>query len=696
MYHLHRIPFLRICLAIIAGILIHEFFSIENPIVFLILEAILVSSLLVIKFLPKNKLRSHSMILFGQMVNLSLLVFGILISYYADIRKSENFYGNILNGKEQFVQLKITESPAEKNKTYKITAHLEYVKLDNDWVHTEGDILLYVEKDSSISGLLPGDRVVSLIKPECISNAGNPGEFDYQAYLKHKNIFYRAYCKSVNWNPLENEKEYSLKRIGEFVRRYLLQGLRENGMEADEFAVASAILLGADDYLDKELRAVYTGAGAMHVLCVSGLHVGILFMILNFLLKPLSKHKRLNYLRIFIILFVLWFYAVLTGLAPSVSRSALMFSLFTFGSLSGKKNISYNILAASAFVLIINNPYVIFELGFQLSYAAVGAILIFYPFISKWYCPKNRMLKFFWDGCAVSLAANIGTAPIVIFYFNQFPNYFLISNLVLLVLAPLVLMLGMIFFSVLSFPIISAVVADVLRALIVAMNYSVSFIENLPGSLSEGVGLNLISVVLWFLVIFFFSDFLVRKKVMFLRLTIGSLILISAISSYGMIKNMDNQKIIIYTLNRNLLMEFISGNKSRVITDCDDIQWKEVYQYQIKNSHINAGISEFALDTCSHYREKEFVGFVFNSSFDGRQTVIAQRLSSSLKFLKIIYYPDEFRSEEIQECRSYEVGKVIIPSHWPIWEQQKMENLCETFELPVFSLSRQGAFVLDL
>ncbi len=635
--------------------------------------------------------------LYGMLINLALVFFGIILSYFSDIRKVDGFYGVHLKDHQQIVQLMLEESPVEKNASYKITADVESIRTGSDWINSKGKILVYFEKDSLLPTLLHGDRIVAKIRPEKIHNAGNPGEFDYQKYLERKGIYYRAYCKTDCWTLCKGNSKRGLKRVGERLRKKLLSGMKDNGIMGDEFAVASAILLGADDYLDKELRSVYTGAGAMHVLCVSGLHVGILFLILNIILKPLSRNRSLNIVRILIIMLILWFYAVLTGLAPSVSRSALMFSLFSLGSLSGKKNISYNILAASAFILILNNPNVIFETGFQLSYSAVAAILVFYPFISKWFCPKNKVLKFFWDGCAVSIAANLGTAPIVIYYFNQFPNYFILSNIALLILAPLVLSMGIAFFCFMIVPYLNSILALGLKGLIIVMNNVVLFVEALPGALSENLNINSASLVLLFLMIFFISDFLVRKRIEFLRLSLISIILISGTASFAVYRSIHQNKLIIYNLSKNIAVDYISGSQSLVVTDCDQKPWMDVYSYQIRNTHVRNRINKFRIERLDSEKAAEYGVVEFGVL--GRpenDVVIARYWNDTLCNLSnVIYYPKEYTFKDIQHLKELKLKQVIIPSDWPVWKQKKMEVQCDSLELPFFSLSRNGAYILN-
>ncbi|NJO90405.1 MAG: ComEC/Rec2 family competence protein, partial [Chloroflexia bacterium] len=223
------------------------------------------------------------------------------------------------------------------------------------------------------------------------------------------------------------------------LRSSILSVYQSSGIQGDEFAILAALTLGVKDYLSDEIVEAYSDSGAMHVLAVSGLHVGILMAMLNMIFSFFWKRKKLLVLKSIIILVFLWLFALITGLAPSVTRSALMFSFFILSKNSGKRPSSYNSLAAAAFIILLFNPNALFHVGFQLSFLAVISILLFQQKLYRTIDIKNKYLDYFWQLTTVSLAAQIGTTPISIFYFHQFPIYALLTNIIVIPAAAIIL-----------------------------------------------------------------------------------------------------------------------------------------------------------------------------------------------------------------------------------------------------------------
>ena len=234
------------------------------------------------------------------------------------------------------------------------------------------------------------------------------------------------------------------------LRKSFINIFENQGISGRNFAVVTALVLGMDDYLDNDTRKEFSSAGAIHILCVSGLHVGVIYMVLNALLFFLKRNKYARALRSLILLIGIWFYAMLTGLAPAVLRAATMFSFVIIGTGIKRKAGVFNSLTVSAFILLLFNPFLIYNVGFQLSYAAVIAIVAIQPTIYQIWQPKNKIADNIWGITTVSVAAQLGTAPLGLFYFHQFPNYFIITNLIAIPLATLILYAG--FLSVILSP----------------------------------------------------------------------------------------------------------------------------------------------------------------------------------------------------------------------------------------------------
>jgi len=348
-------------------------------------------------------------------------------------------------------------------------------------------VLAYVKKDSNAMKLHSGDLL--LFKGRFMKPAGpqNPEEFNYRNYLNNEGIDYLVFIGKNSWETLPFNTGFSLNRIFSGLRRYLLQQLKNNGLRGNEYAVAAAILLGNDQLIDPEIHQDYAAAGAVHILCVSGTHVGIIFLIFSQLLFFLNRKKYGKLLKSFILLLIIWGYALLTGLSPSVSRAALMISLFIAADSLQRSYNPYNVLAASAFLLLTINPMLLFNAGFQLSYAAVLGIIVFYPTIYRIVYLRHWFTRTLWAAVVVSFSAQAGAFPIAAHYFHLFPNYFLLTNLAIFGLAYLILTSGMalLFFS--WIPVVAKGLGIILTGFVFLLNKIILFISHQPGAVQHNL-----------------------------------------------------------------------------------------------------------------------------------------------------------------------------------------------------------------
>jgi competence protein ComEC len=400
-------------------------------------------------------------------------------------------------------------APAEEKSTHwKQVAEVTHVYADSSWEKATGKVLLYFSKGAFGEPFPYGHRLVIKGAPQPIAPPMNPAEFDYRRFSAYKNIYHQhfisAYANvtvlgSYIPNPLLSQA-YSLRaRIRNLLNHHLPQ--------PHQRAVAYALLLGMTDALDNELSQAYAAAGAMHVLAVSGLHVGIIYGLLLLLLRPLTRIRHGKWLLAAISITVLWLYAIFTGLSPSVQRAVTMFSFVALARpLSYRTNI-YNILSASAFVLLIFNPYLIMSVGFQLSYMAVLGIVYLYPRIYYSWDAPGLLGDKLWQLTSVSLAAQAGTFVLGLLYFHQFPVYFLVSNLFVIPCATLVLVIGLLLILVSPIAELAQLMGSALRQLIDVLNFVVQTTEQLPLSVIEPVYISpaqswfilgiVISILLW-------------------------------------------------------------------------------------------------------------------------------------------------------------------------------------------------------
>jgi len=351
------------------------------------------------------------------------------------------------------------------------------------------------------------------------------------------------------------------------LRKNLLDVFQENQLTGDELSVGAALLLGYTDKLDADIITAYSNTGALHVLSVSGLHVAIVYMVFSWMLFFLDKYKRGRIIKAILLILFLWFYAALTGLSPSVLRAATMFSFIIVAKTFSRHTNIYNTLAASAFLLLLINPYLIMEVGFQLSYLAVLGIVYIQPKIQAWFEIDNWLLDQIWTITSVSIAAQIATFPLGLQYFHQFPNYFLLSNLIVIPISTLILYIGIAVFTFSPIPFVVKYLAIAFTWLIWFLNFSVKWIESLPFSVLQGISISVFETwLLYGLTILLFVYTSTRQyKYLMLSLSIGIIILVSqTLEQYTEYKQ---KKIMVYNIPKTSAIDFINGKNTVLLTD---------------------------------------------------------------------------------------------------------------------------------
>jgi competence protein ComEC len=380
---------------------------------------------------------------------------------------------------------RISSYPHEKAKSWRLSAVVEQVRVGQQWQPVSGIIHLYLSKQDRVTPFEYGDRLLIRGAPQPVGAPHNPGEFDYQRFLSFKNIFHQHFVLGSQVQWLSHQPASPALALAIRARAWSEQQINEFIPTERERAVANALVLGITDGLDNELTSAYASTGAMHVLAVSGLHVSIIYGLLLLLLKPMERLRYGLALQTATALFVLWMYAAITGLSPSVLRAVTMFSFVVLAKPFQQRTNIYNTLAAAAFCLLVYDPYLIMSVGFQLSFLAVLGIVYLQPLLYNWWEPQSFWVDQVWKVSCVSIAAQLATFALGLLYFHQFPNYFLISNLVVIPASYGVLVGGLLLLAVAPVNWLETATGWCLDKFIGALNQFVFWIESWPYSLSE-------------------------------------------------------------------------------------------------------------------------------------------------------------------------------------------------------------------
>ena len=536
--------------------MIFQFYS-ESNVPFLEISVLLLLFLLALNLPVLSKVKAL-INLNGIFISLLFFSLGSLaVVSTNDKVKNEYFFDDEVHT----YQLYINQPVIEKTNSVKLS--VDVIAKDN--FKTIGKSLIYLEKTEQAKQLNYGDVLLIKGKFNPIKNNGNPEAFNYKDYLYKTHVYHQTYLKQNQWIKVGNEAN-TIFNFTYSIRNYFSSLIEQSDLASKNKDVLKALLLGQKEDLDRDTLRTYSSAGAMHVLAVSGLHVGIIMLILMFVFKPLKKLKFGKNSYVILIVFCLWFYAFLTGLSPSVLRSALMFSFVVIGKEMQRETSIYQSILVSAFILLIINPLVIFKVGFQLSYLAVLGIVYLQPKIYNLVYIKSRFFDYLWKISSVSIAAQIATFPLGLFYFHQFPNYFFISNLVVIPLAGLILGFGLAYFALFSVPIINTVVLKILDYLLTFLNFCVEKVESMPYSILWGISITWYETFLiYIIVILFVFAFTKRQSKLMLMSMVFSILMLN-LFLYNSYKYSHQNQLIVYNVKNEIAFDIFYGKENYFIS----------------------------------------------------------------------------------------------------------------------------------
>jgi competence protein ComEC len=630
MFSWHSIPFARYLLAFIVGIFIAIYvtqISIEIlvPIIFLCFAAILIFAQTSI--LIKHRFKS----VLGILILGLLVILGVLRTQLYQQTNLPHYFKKIQ--KAQFYQVEIKRSVVEKAKFFRAYAEIVNVIDSQGMKHqSTGKILLYLSKTLAIKQPRIGNQYIILAESNEISPPANPGEFNYKQFLSYQNIHHQTfvYNEVIELNIYKN----SLFRFAEDLRDEVRVILKNAFKNKEVLGVAEALLIGFKDDLDQEVVAAFSRTGTLHVLAVSGLHAGIIYWILGFLTGFLRKVPRGVIIQTIIIVLSLWLYAFITGLSSSVMRSALMFSVVGLSKLFNRRTNIFNTIYVSAFIILVINPLDIVNVSFQLSYAALLGIVSVQPMINNWYAPYNKVDKFIWGLVSVSFAAQLFTFPLGVYYFHQFPNYFLFSNLIII---PIIIVLLVLLILTVSFswiPIVFTFLTFLSHGLIQINNYLVKWLDQLPGSHINGLHLDFWQLAFIYLSIFLFLlMFTTKLKILFFSF-LGVLVIIMLSFSYQNIQHQKQRILSFHDINKHDVYTCIEGKKVYIISDSVFLSNKSAIRFHLEPFFWEKGINQIILCDfnkkyfSNHLKIHPKMGFQF---FDKKMTIYNQTINLSMK-----------------------------------------------------------------
>ncbi len=439
----HQHPFVRWLIPLLIGVALG--IAIDRPTPWLTWPILILGTLLLF-WLHRHPQWVLQRYLFGLVLSALFICIGYerTINHH-QIHWRKHYSKKVHPNQGCWLVVKIASSPQQKGKSLRAIGQVLKIGTDAQSLSpAQGRILLYLQPQQDSASLLWGDILLVHGIFQSLAPAANPHGFDFKQYMRLRNVHFKMWVPANKWFKVAQGNPWHLRRAAMQLRLRMLQYLKQYLRQPEAFGVASALILGYRQALDEKVRTTYAEAGAMHILAVSGLHVGLILWVLQGVLNRIFFFRtyRGRWPRALLLLTVLWGFALLTGLSPSVCRAATMFSFFIIARLYHRSVFIWNILAASAFILLIIDPFLLVQPSFQLSYLALSGILAFQPHLASLWNPPSRLLHYLWSLCTVSLAAQLTTAPISMYYFHQFPTYFWLSSLIAVPAAFVLLCLG--------------------------------------------------------------------------------------------------------------------------------------------------------------------------------------------------------------------------------------------------------------
>ncbi|MCO5240075.1 MAG: ComEC family competence protein [Chitinophagaceae bacterium] len=687
-----KAPFIRLLIPLIAGIIL-EWYDLLSRYSIYFLSGICILLLLLALVLRGYVFYLHKW-LFGIVLIMLIMLLGITITHFKNITRQQDWFGHFYKSGTAVVAV-LSEPLSEKAKSYKARADVYGLIKGDSLFQTKGSIIMYIEKDSSLKARLGyGSTLVFKKELQPVRNPGNPGTFDYKRYCLFNGITHQVYLKGEEFtlNPVQTRSVYA--RLLQRSRNDLLKILKIYIPGKQEAGVAEALLIGYRDDLEGELLQAYANTGVIHVIAISGMHLAMIYGLLIVLLKPLQRKPRTRWISGLVVLSVLWLFTLLSGAGASILRSAVMFSFIVVGESMHRKVSVYHTLSASAFFLLCWNPFFLWDVGFQLSYAAVLSIVVFLRPVSRWVHTRHVMVNRVWNLVSVTLAAQILTTPLSVFHFHQVPNLFLISNLVIVPLSGFILY-GEILLCLLSWlPVVAALAGKILSLLLRAMNDFIRFVNDIPFAVTDHIFISAFQTGLMYILIVAVAIWLTEAKKQMLIYALIVLLGFVLLRFVDMGYKQQQKKLIVYNVPRFSAVDFISGRNYHFAGDDTLLTDPSLYNFHVQPSRLLLRI-----DTANRLKNVETdQSFFF---FHNRRILLLNSIGALPDLVQpldvdIIILSKNVNVQIAGLLRLFRCRQFVFDASNPAWKIRQWKNDCDSLHLRGHSVQEEGAFILDL
>jgi len=572
-------PFFRVLLPFVIGIVVYDWWPSFLPVWMAI--ACLVASVTAMSFMFLWRFRGAKWTSWIGFIffNITFLLSGYLLSYQTDVRNDPRWFGNYIRS---YTAARITDYPSLRVRSWRMPVSILGSFQKDKIVPATGKAILYVATDSLPLNLHKGETVLLPPAWSPIRNAGNPFEFDYARYCRRNNLFYRAFVPK-KMVQLVGKAHPGDAPFFEKSHDWCMNQLDRSITDSSAKGLIQAMLLGDAVNLDENLVQTWARAGIVHIIAISGGNVVVFFIVIGWLLFWLRNQKYV-WLKYAVALPLVWGYVLMAGGEPSAIRAAVMFSLLAGGIVAQRPGNALNQLLATAFCMLVAQPMWLYALGFQLSFIAVLSLILFYQPIHSHYKPRYKADKWLWETISTSLAAEILVAPLVVFYFHNFPVMFLVANIIGLFFMGVVQVLGMILCVVGGVPVAGLILGWFTALFVKIVNPTINFLESFNPVSFLTIRITIAELVCIYFVIAFLSVFVIHKNKKTLFVGMAALCLLFLLFCVDEWHDLRQNKFVVYNAGKHSRAEWITGHEYQILEE--DTLPHSLEDYAVRPAHI--------------------------------------------------------------------------------------------------------------
>ncbi|MBW0178907.1 ComEC/Rec2 family competence protein [Sediminibacterium sp.] len=679
---LKQAPFLRLLPGLIAGILLQYYFShpltIELSIILFLLLGITA-----LRFLSVQQ-KYRLTVWVGSGIYILLICLGSIITHTYSVTSYKDWIGHDTNIHQPLL-IRLIETPVERKKSFKTTATIEYKFEYGKWLPVKGKLLLYFSKEEKNGALKQGDRLLINQTLQPVDTNTNPGAFNYATYLSRNNIYHRLFLRASQYQQIDT----SQTSRGSQTTQIVLSILRKYIPGKQEQAIAEALLIGYTFDLEDELLEAYSRTGVIHVIAISGMHLGLVYGLLLLLTSPLKKIRHIRWIRPVLLLVALWSFSLLVGAGASVLRAAVIFSFMILGEWLQRKNNPFNSLAASMFCLLCFNPFYLWDVGFQLSYAAVAGIMVFTrPIYRYWYIP-NKVFRYCWQLLVVTCSAQVFTIPVVLYHFHQFPNLFMITNLVVVPLSGFILYGCILLLIVSPFSFIAQYLGKILQIVLQWMNRFIGYTEQLSFAVTDHIQINATQITCYFLLVFFLCRWIIIKKNRYAFYSLICICVGISLYAYRHIEIRQKKRLIVYHLPGNTVTEIFGAGKYISIGKQEQIE--ATHKMRLSTHTWMGGFKQKAFFVPNPY----LVMSVNKFTAAWLSAVPSHKTGTAPIEVDVLILQNNPAVTIVSLQQLFRASLYVWDNNNPLWKIRKWKKEADSLHLRHHSVPEQGTLVMD-